>query len=496
MMAAPPLLMLSMLTSSGFAFAGASQLHRPDLPAPVGDTIVPTNLTISPNSFPLGGGVAASVAFVGAIPKGAAVICKITSLSGLPLTQHVVRGGYRGPSYAEFTAIVTSATTVSCTPPAVIVPGAASLSIGFNTTEGVAWSAGASIAYETVVDAVIGRRPYLNGETEGTLLVESAAHLRGQTMHLAVALGPPTTFTWPDLSIASLSGSDIVQLPFSSQLKPNVTADMTIVMTVGETVNVTVRRRFIRLSPLPPDSTAVPSALDHTTKGLLVDGEPYLGIGWYVAGPANDEGDVNLFSGLGINQIMPYGLQKKPGESNPTGNVCTANSARVKKKCASVSSCMADACGHAGIAVNTTHLLSYLDAAEAAGVKVLWPMQQFGWTGNPACDPLSPSFDKSRPKSCNYTERISDPEWVAGVTENVSLVMHHPALLGYCASLFITVDGTPSLIPPHPQALTLASVNAIDICDDCCPVNDNFQNVGLQARCVTRKPNSMGHTSF
>ena len=79
-------------------------------------------------------------------------------------------------------------------------------------------------------------------------------------------------------------------------------------------------------------------------------------------------------------------------------------------------------------------------------------MQQFGWTGNPACDPLSPSFDKSRPKSCNYTEQISDPEWVAGVTANVSFVMHHPALLGYY------------------------------ICDDCCPVNDNFHNVGLQAR--------------
>ncbi len=103
---------------------------------------------------------------------------------------------------------------------------------------------------------------------------------------------------------------------------------------------------------------------------------------------------------------------------------------------------MMGACIYAGIANNATQLLSYLDAAEAAGVKVLWPMQQFGWTGNPACDPLSPSFDKSRPKSCNYTDRISDPEWVAGVTANVSFVMHHPALLGYCASLSHRTDGS------------------------------------------------------
>ena len=135
-------------------------------------------------------------------------------------------------------------------------------------------------------------------------------------MQLTVSLPRPAAFTWSNLSIASLSGSDIVQLPFGSQLQPNVTADMTITMTVGETVNVTVQRRFTRLSPLPPTSTAVPTALDHTTKGLLVDGEPFLGIGWYVAGSAGDEGNVNLFSGLGINQIMPYGLKETPGEPN------------------------------------------------------------------------------------------------------------------------------------------------------------------------------------
>ena len=379
---------------------------------------VPANLTVVPGTFPLSGAVAATVTFVGAIPKGSTVLCKIASLNGLPLTQHVVRGGYRGPSYAEVPATVTSANTVSCTPPAVIVAGAAMLSIGVNVTDGgsVAWSAEAPILYEMVVDAVVGRRPYLAGETQGTLLVESAAHLRGETMHLSATLDTPATISWPNLSISSLTGSDIVQLPFGSQLPANVTADITIVMTVGTAVHATVRRRFVRLSPLPAGATAVPTALDHTTKGVLVGGEPFLGIGWYVA-PSSAEGNVNLFSGLGINQIMPYALKETPT-----------------------------------IAHNATRLVRYLDEAEAAGVKILWPMQQFGWTGNPACDPLSPSFDKSRPKSCNYTEQISDPEWVAGVTANVSFVMHHPALLGYY------------------------------ICDDCCPVNDNFHNVGLQAR--------------
>jgi len=54
--------------------------------------------------------------------------------------------------------------------------------------------------------------------------------------------------------------------------------------------------------------------------------------------------------------------------------------------------------------------------------------------------------------TCDYMKRIEDPAWKAGVIANVTLVMHHPALLGYY------------------------------ICDDCCPVNDNWHNVALQAR--------------
>jgi len=79
--------------------------------------------------------------------------------------------------------------------------------------------------------------------------------------------------------------------------------------------------------------------------------------GWYVSSSATTTGNINLFSGLGISQIMSYGLNQNPA-----------------------------------IMHNTTAQLAYLDAAHAAGVKVLWPMQEFGWTGNPSCDPLSPSW--------------------------------------------------------------------------------------------------------
>ena len=60
---------------------------------------------------------------------------------------------------------------------------------------------------------------------------------------------------------------------------------------------------------MPPTATAVPTALDQSTKGILVAGEPFLGLGWYVSTTATVETNVNLFSGLGINQIMPYGLE-------------------------------------------------------------------------------------------------------------------------------------------------------------------------------------------
>jgi hypothetical protein len=112
------------------------------------------NLSVSPAAFPLAGGVAAAVTFVGAaVNSSAELLCRVESLPGLPLTMHFVRGGYRGPSFVDFPAVLTSATTLSCTPPAVVVPGAALLSFIVNTT-GATRSDTVPITYETMADAV------------------------------------------------------------------------------------------------------------------------------------------------------------------------------------------------------------------------------------------------------------------------------------------------------------------------------------------------------
>jgi len=127
---------------------------------------------------------------------------------------------------------------------------------------------------------VIGRRPYLNGEAEGTLLIESHSRLHGQAMSLDVQLddGCKTGRGCWNLSIASLTGQDTVKLPFES-LAADVTADMSITMAVAKEAPVTIRRRFSRLAPLPTTSTVIPTVIDHRTRGLLVGGKPYFGLG-------------------------------------------------------------------------------------------------------------------------------------------------------------------------------------------------------------------------
>eukprot|EP00040_Diaphanoeca_grandis_P029827 m.175459 g.175459 ORF g.175459 m.175459 type:complete len:773 (-) comp31821_c1_seq1:377-2695(-) len=403
----------------------------------------PTIQSVSPAWFPVTGGVSAMVTFDSTsnrqhqqIVDGQALpaLCRIISLAGLPLSQHFPRGGWKGPSYVTFPATITSPTTLTCSPPPTNVPGQGFLTIALNTTVDPGpsgWSSSLNVSFETLLDAVVGRRPYLNGETEGSLLIESHPSLIGHTVEVnAVLISLPqlnsndvvtenlnTTYSW-NLSIPTLTGTDVVTLPFAA-LPPSLTADLSITMftTATPKINVTVRRRFQRLPPLSPSSTAIASALDQTTRGILVGGLPFFGLGWYVAGDAGSMGESNpnVFSGLGVSQIMPYGLVQ---------NVDFMH--------------------------NTTRVFEYFDAAHKAGVKVLMPMQQFGWTGNPACDPLS--HPSGVPAWCNYTARINDPAWTAGVIANVTLVKSHPALLGYY------------------------------ICDDCCPVNDNFENVALQAR--------------
>jgi hypothetical protein len=89
----------------------------------------------------------------------------------------------------------------------------------------------------------------------------------------------------------------------------------------------------------------------------------------------------------------------------------------------------------------------------------------------------------------NYASRWEDQAWHEAVRGNISLVMNHRAVLGYCEF------GTASSQQPAAlkiDACVLSASNGfanislvrggIDICDDCCPLDGNVGNITLQAR--------------
>ena len=81
----------------------------------------------------------------------------------------------------------------------------------------------------------------------------------------------------------------------------------------------------------------------------------------------------------------------------------------------------------------------------------------------------------------NYVHDWASEAWQEAVKGNVSLVAEHPALLAYCESrepacrfdLMAIKD-----IEPCPQYVCVV---ISDICDDCCPVDENLEQVTLQA---------------
>lgn len=281
----------------------------------------PQITSVSPRELPIGGGQQLTVVGTGFGNQSAGGWCRLETVGAVgPISHSVPSWGYKGPSIEVFRAVVHSATELTCTPPAVIVPGRVVLTVTIGAATGPSSPPSCTyssrscppgapdvLEYISLVDVVIGRRPYVRGEAQGSLLVTTDPSLRGQTLALSATLPGGHRWQW---QLTPQNGTDTLWFPLAA-VAPIVNADMTVVISSGTALhrgNITIQRRFLRAPPegAPPLGVSV---IDHTTRQVLIDGEGFQGVGWYVdAYPSNVSAQLALISTqvrLGVNQIMP-----------------------------------------------------------------------------------------------------------------------------------------------------------------------------------------------
>ena len=411
------MLLLALLLAQPAAETAAVQVDVPPLAIS----------SVSPAAFPT---VSATVValegsgFVLGVPTGWRLRCRLTSAcptNGHECTTFTHAGYGGGALYAN--ATVLNDTHATCLAPAVFAPGPGLLSLCID--QGVwlcnAPSNGMKISYFTLVDAVLGRRPYFN-ESQGELLITAHSSLAGRALRLEASLGfaPNRRFSW---TVTPTAAKLTAVLPFAlAGLPTTINADLRLDVDYGAG-NLTIWRRLIR-APLPADPAAAAAAVqvrltalsplplissykpespcaeqvDHSTMALRVGGEIFQGSGWFVGipqwppshwlpcthPPINTTVCTALWlatirprAALGtLTQIMPYGLQ----------------------------------------ALHPPAQLAFLDACAILGVKVMYDMQPLGMTAL---------------GGMNYDTDWASATWKADVEANVSLVRNHPAILGY-----------------------------------------------------------------
>ena len=280
---------------------------------------------------------------------------------------------YPGAAAVVFNATVISDTLLYCTPPAVIVNGPGLLAV--RNANGK-WSTGVPVEYVQLFDIAIGRRPYITERT-GHLLLRCNASLLGASVMVEATL--------PELPAASrgwrwnvtLNGSNVLEFSFGAALPATVNADIQIVLRRAGAALATKYRRFMRC-PHPP-AGVVPTQVDHFRRGLLVGGQPHVGVGWYFHTGTIEGGNFSAVlaslarqSLLGDNQLMPISF----------------------------------------FALEPANQKFFLDTCERLGLKVMIPLS---WSAGGVYQPFS-----------------TDSKQLAWLQGNITAVMNHSCVLGYC----------------------------------------------------------------
>jgi hypothetical protein len=209
------------------------------------------------------------------------MVCRIASAAGQPAFSHA---GYGTASVHTFPASAVNATAVRCVTPSVISPGNGVLDVSLDG--GATWEGNPlPVRYFKLVDAAVGRRPYLD-ETSGEVLLATDVSLRGQTVSVVVELylsgrdAAPVTL-WGPGPTKLVNDTTTLIFPLAS-LPATVSADMRVTVwgysvpgtdsraLLATPTNVTVWRRFQRAPPSGMSPSVIPSVVDHATRSLRV----------------------------------------------------------------------------------------------------------------------------------------------------------------------------------------------------------------------------------
>lgn len=325
--------------------------------------------------------------------------------------------------------LVLNATHVACLLPAVSVDGPGRLTITLPAAKELQWN----VTYYQMWDVAVGLRPCLLrgidttqhppfqlvshcylvyfvmclsnryiAETRASLLLRADAGSPHAGLPLSVAASLPFgghSWHW------RTTGAAESFLPFDlSPLPSTINNDLKITITAPDGINVTRWRRLMR-APVPKTDVGAVQ-VDHSTRGLRIDGKPWNGNGFFLWSDFMDITNLRNFSNHmprlvddGFNVLFMYGLN---GVGRPLWNS------------------------------SYDQQLEFLDNCSDAGMKVIYPPD---WGGmNPMGGHGTLGSCATHPMACANESLVHD------LKGNITKVMSHPAILGYLFPLLIQMN--------------------------------------------------------
>jgi hypothetical protein len=224
-----------------------------------------------------------------------------------------------------------------------------------------------------------GRRPFIR-EQNGSVILMTDSSLAGQRLHFQA------TIAGLEISHQFVGGTNVSFTFPLTEMPASVVEDVVLSLTLGDGKTVVSHTRtFVRVPPPAVGSGLVAWQVDHTSKGLLVDGVPFIATGWFGSG------------GLHESAGLPVAAVVAAARENANDNIKTMTLSELDALAAASTVTEWGRQGHTfvkagfqprmaangetddGWANESVRLsLEYMDAAAAAGVYVLVDMSEDG----------------------------------------------------------------------------------------------------------------------